>query len=180
MRKLLLGSLLSVFSGCGAGVSPELYAVVVDFFTLPDSCYLNNAQPSNVRVTDAPSLLNIQVWDGPDNTALLELESGLRTIDMGDAPTVTLTGLMKGTRGTGTWNFSSETVLKSTQVGRTLTDTTRFELNFERGQTFKGTGALSSSRACSGSTCTGTQPSCSVGGVNISGTRLQVTYERAP
>jgi len=181
MRKLVLGSLLFAFTGCGAGVSPEIYAIVVDFFTLPDSCFTNNAQPSNVTVSAAPVLLQVQVWDGPDNTAVLELESGIRSIDMGDAPTVTLTGLMKGKRGTGpVWNFAAETVQKSTQVGRTLTDTTKLELNLERGNTFKGTGNISSSRVCSGSTCTGTQPSCAVSGVALSGTRLEVKYERAP
>lgn len=179
MRRLLLGSLVVAFSGCG-GVSPELYAVAVDFFTLPDSCYSNNAQPSNTRVTDAPSLLQVQVWDGPDQTALLELETGVRSIDMGDAPTVTLTGLMKGKRGTGGWIFSSETVNKSTQVGRTITDTTKFEMTFERGVTFKGTGAVSSNRTCAGSTCMGTQPSCAVSGIVLSGTRLEVKYERGP
>lgn len=180
MRKLVLGSLLLAFTGCG-GVSPEVYAIVVDFFTLPDSCYMNNAQPSNVTVSAAPVLLQVQVWDGPDQTAVLELESGIRSIDMGDAPTVTLTGLMKGKKGTGaTWNFAAETVAKSTQVGRTLTDTTKLELNIERNVTFKGTGNITSSRACSGSTCVGTQPSCAVTNVALSGTKLEVKYERAP
>lgn len=178
MRKLLIASMLFAFTGCG-GVSPEVYAVVVDFFTLPDSCYTNNAQPSNVTTNNAPSLLNIQVWDGPEQTAVLELESGLRTIDMGDAPTITLTGLMKGKRGTGGWIFSSQTVAKSTQIGRTLTDDTKLDLTFERGNTFKGTAALSSTRTCAGSTCMGTQPSCSVS-TPVSGTRLEVKYERAP
>ncbi len=181
MRKLVLGSLVLAFSGCGAGVSPEVYAIVVDFFTLPDSCYTNNAQPSNVTVSAAPVLLNVQVWDGPDNTAVLELEGGIRSIDLGDAPTVTLTGLMKGKKGTGaTWNFAAETVQKSTQVGRTLTDTSKLELNMDRANTFKGTANISSSRSCAGSTCVGTQPTCAVSGVALSGTRLQVAYERAP
>jgi hypothetical protein len=181
MRTLVLGSLLLALTGCGGGVSPELYSIVVDFFTLPDGCYTNNAQPSNVTVTAAPVLLNVQVWDGPEQTAVLELEGGVRTIDMGDAPSVMLTGLMKGKRGTGaTWNFLAETVQKSTQVGRTLTDSTKFELNLERNITFKGTGNLTSSRACSGSTCAGTQPSCTVSNVGLSGTRIDVKYERAP
>lgn len=179
MRKLLMGSLLVGLTGC-AGAEPELYAVVVKFFTLPDNCYLNNAQPSNVTVADPPSLLNIQVWDGPDQTALLELESGLRTVDMGDAPTITLTGLMEGKRGTGGWNFVSQSSDKSTQVGRTITDDTKFEITFERGATFKGTVNLTSTRSCAGSTCMGTQPSCSVTGIPVSGTKIAVKYERAP
>jgi hypothetical protein len=180
MRRLVLASLLLTVTGCGAGISPELYAIVIDFFTLPDSCYLNNAQPSNVTVAAAPVLLRVQVWDGPSNTAVLELEEGIRSLEMGDAPTVALTGLMKGTRGTAGWTFAAETIQKSTQIGRTLTDTTKFELNFERSQTFKGTGGATSSRACSGTTCVGTQPSCSVSGVNLSGARLEVKYERPP
>ncbi|MBL8924207.1 MAG: hypothetical protein JNJ54_35465 [Myxococcaceae bacterium] len=180
MRNLLLASLVALSTtGCN-GVEPELYALVLPFFTLPDNCYLNNAQPSNVTVQDSPSLLNVQVWDGPEQTAILEIESGLRTIDMGDAPNITLTGLLTGKRGTGGWTFTHQGSDKSTQVGRTITDDTKVEFTFERGQSFKGTAALSSTRSCAGSTCMGTQPSCNVSGINITGTRFAVKYERGP
>jgi hypothetical protein len=157
-----------------------LFRSVVDFFTLPDNCYLNNAQPSNVTTQAAPALLSIQVWDGPDQTAVMELESGLRSIDMGDAPTITLTGLLKGVKDANTWKFSAQNVAKSTQVGRTVTDDTKVDMTIERANTFKGTATLTSARSCSGSTCMGTQPTCTVSGIKLSGTRIDVKYERAP
>ena len=77
MRKTLVLSAL-MLTGCGP-ISPELYALVVDFFTLPDSCYSNAMQPSSGTVSDSPSLLQVQVWDGPDSTAVLEVEQGSRS-----------------------------------------------------------------------------------------------------
>lgn len=177
MRKLLLSSFVA-FSGCGAGVSPELYAVVVDFFTLPDSCFTNNAQPSNVTISGPPTSMTVQVWDTAEG-ALLDVETP-RQFDMGDAANVAVGGPVKGKRGTGGWVFTTEASQKLTAGGQTLTTTTRAEFTFERGNTFKGTLALSSSRACSGTSCAAMQPSCTVSPITINGTRLVVNYERAP
>ncbi len=178
-QSLLLSAML--LTGCGAGVSPELYALTVDFFTLPDSCYSNGMQPGSGPVSAPAALIQVQVWDGPDNTAVLEVEQGGRTVDMGAAPNVPVNGLFKGTRGTGGWTFVSERVDRATVAGNTVTDTTKAEFVFERGQqTFTGTAALSSSRACTGNQCPGTSPSCAVSGLKIGGTRLAVQYERAP
>ncbi|MCU0697225.1 MAG: hypothetical protein MUC96_11915 [Myxococcaceae bacterium] len=179
MRKLLLSSLV-VFSGCGGAVTPELYAIVVDFFTIPDACYSNMAQPSNVVVTAQPALLQGQVWDAPEQSAIFEIEQGPASIDMGDAPSVAVRGLLRGKVMNNEWTFSGTNSAKSTQIGRTVTDTSSFELKFVRGTTFKGTATLTSRRECSGSTCQGTQPSCTISNIPVSGTRLQVAYERAP
>lgn len=179
MRKSLLLTAV-LLTGCGGGVTPELYALVVDYFTLPDSCYSNGMQPSSAVVSAPPGLLQVQVWDGPDNTAVLSVEEGGRSVDMGAAPNVAVGGLFKGTRGNNGWTFVSETVDRASVAGNTVTDTTRAEFVFDRGQTFKGTASLSSSRTCTGSACSGTNPACSVTGIKVDGTRLAVDYERAP
>lgn len=179
MRKLLLLSLVAM-SGCGGTVTPELYAIVVDFFTLPDSCYSNMAQPSSVTVTAQPSLIQAQVWDGPEQTAILEIEQGPATIDMGDAPSVALRGLLRGKAMNNEWTFTADNSQKVTGIGNTRTDTTRVEMKFTRGTTFKGTATLTSRRECSGTTCMGTQPTCTVTNVPLTGTRLQVEYLDTP
>ena len=61
-----------------------------------------------------------------------------------------------------------------------ITTTTHAELTFDRGVTFKGTGSLNSSSNCVGSQCPGTNPSCTVSGLVITGTKIAVQYERAP
>lgn len=177
MRSLLASLCVFALSACGDGVAPELYAVVVDFFTLPDSCYLNNAQPSNVTASAAPTQLTFQVWDGPEGS-FLDIETA-RMIDMGDAPTIAVGGVLKGKKDNANFIYSSETVTRSTQVGRTVTNTGKIELSFPRQNQFKGTGTLQSSAACSGSTCQGMQPSCSVS-LAVTGTRLKVDYQRTP
>ncbi|MCA2977189.1 MAG: hypothetical protein INH41_08780 [Myxococcaceae bacterium] len=179
MRLLPLLSLVAL-AGCGGGVTPELYAIAVDFFTLPDACFSNNAQPSAVTVTAQPQLFQVQVWDAAEQTAILEIVEGPASIDMGDAPSVPTRGLLKGKVMNGEWTFSGTNSTKTTLTGRTLSDTTSLELKFVRGTTFKGAAALSGRRECSGSTCSGTQPSCTVSTIPLNGTRLQVAYERAP
>jgi hypothetical protein len=180
MRKSLLLT-AALLTGCGGGVTPELYALAVDYFTLPDSCYSNGMQPSSVVVSAPPGLLQVQVWDGPDNTAVLEVEQGGRSIDMGAAPNVAVGGLFKGTKGDKGWTFVSETVDRATVAGNTVTDTTKAEFTFDRGaQTFKGTAALTASRTCTGSACSGTNPACAVSGITLTGTRIAVDYQRAP
>lgn len=179
MKKTLLLSLLAL-TGCN-GLTPELYSLVVEFFRLPDSCYSNGMQPTTGVTTAPPALIEVQVWDGPDNTAVLEVERGSRTVDMGAAPNVPVNGLFKGTRGNGGWSFVSETVASGTAGGNTVTDTARAEIVFERGQqTFNGLANLSSSRNCTGSACSGTNPACSVTGIKLTGTRIAVDYQRAP
>ncbi|MFO0601407.1 MAG: hypothetical protein U0228_39265 [Myxococcaceae bacterium] len=185
MRKvLMLTGLFTAalgFSGCG-GLTPELYELVVDAFTLPDSCYSNGMQPSTQQITEPPGLVSVKVWDGPEATAFLEIESGGGSIDMGAAPNVSLNGVFTGKKVDKGWTFSSDASTKTTAGGNTLTDTTHAEFTFERsGGTFKGTGALSSSRACTGAVCgTNGSPSCSVAGINFRGTRIAVQFERAP
>jgi hypothetical protein len=179
MRKSWMLAAL-VFSGCG-GVTPEIYQLVVDFFTLPDSCYSNGMQPSSGFTSTPPDLLQVNVWDGPEGGAFLKVEQGGGTIDMGAAPNVSVSGIFTGKRTDKGWTFSSDAVSRANAANTTFTDTTHAEFTFERGGgTFKGTGALSSSRACTGSACTGTQPSCSVSGINFKGSRIAVDFERAP
>lgn len=169
-----------MLSGCG-GATPEMYQLVVNYFTLPDSCYQSGMQPTTGVTVAPPELIQVQVWDGPDNTALLEVEEGGRSIDMGAAPNVAVGGLFKGAKADKGWTFVSEVEDRSTVAGNTVTDKTRAEFTFERGaQTFKGTAALTSSRTCTGSACSGTNPACAVSGITFTGTRLAVDYQRAP
>lgn len=169
-----------LFSGCG-GVTPEIYELVVDYFTLPDSCYSNGMQPTNQTTTAPPGLMQVRVWDGPENTAFLEVEQGGASIDMGAAPNVPVSGVFVGKKVEKGWTFSSDASDKATIASTTVVDTTHAEITFERsGGTFKGTGALSSSRTCTGTGCSGANPTCSVSGLNFRGTRIAVTFERAP
>lgn len=180
MRKSLMLSAL-LLSGCG-GVTPEIYQLVIDLFTLPDSCYSNMMQPASGVTTAPPELMQVNVWDGPEGASFMEIEQGGGTIDMGAAPSVPVSGVFTGKRTDKGITFSSDFVAKTTAANTTFTDTTHAELTFERGGgTFKGTAALSSSRACSGMACGGmTQPSCSVTGINFRGSRIAVNFERAP
>lgn len=180
MRKtwMLVAAMLS---GCG-GTSPELYDVVIDYFTLPDSCYQSGQQPGTVATTQPPRLMQVQVWDGPENVTYLEVQGAGMSVDLGAAPNVAINGIFTGKKADkGGWTFNSDNVEKQTLPGNNvITTTTHAELTFERAGTFKGTAALSSSRNCVGNQCPGTNPSCGVGSIVISGTRLAVQYERAP
>jgi hypothetical protein len=171
----------AVLSGCG-GTSPELYDLVVDYFTLPDSCYTSGMQPATVVTTQAPRLMQVQVWDGPDGVAYLEVQGTGSTVDLGAAPNVSISGIFtspkKGEKG---WTFVSDGVEKQTlPANNVITTTTHAELTFDRAGTFKGTAALSSSRNCVGNQCPGANPSCGVSGIVVSGTKLAVQYQRAP
>lgn len=169
-----------MLSGCG-GTSPEVYQLLVDYFTLPDSCYTSMMQPSTVTTTSPPAPLAVQVWDGPDNTAFLQIESAAISVDMGAAPNVTVGGIFTGKKVDKGWTFSSDGVQKQTLPGNNVvTTTTHAEITFERNNTFKGTGLLSSSSNCVGAQCPGTNPSCTVSGLVLTGTRVAVEYQRAP
>ena len=171
----------AVLSGCG-GQAPELYDLVVDYFTLPDSCYQSGMQPSTVFTATPSRLMQVQVWDGAEGTAFLEVQGTGVSIDMGAAPNVPVSGLFsspkKGDKG---WTFNSDSVEKQTLPGNNvITTTTHAELTIDRSPTFKGTAALSSSTNCVGNQCPGANPSCGVSGIVVHGTKLQVDYQRAP
>lgn len=169
-----------VLSGCG-GTTPEVYQLLVDYFTLPDSCYTSMMQPSTVVTSRPPTAMSVQVWEGPDNTASMQIESGTILIDMGAAPDVEVGGIFTGKKGDKGWVFTSDNARKQTlPANNVVTTTTHAEMTFERGVTFKGTAVLSSSSNCVGTGCPGTNPSCSVSGIVLTGTKVAVQYERAP
>ena len=180
MRALMVLTVVSL-SGCGGGASPELYALVVDNFSLPDSCYSSGKQPDVVAVTQPPRFVQVQVWDGADDTAYLQVEEGGTAIDMGAAPSVTIGGLFSGKKGDKGWTFTSDEVKKNTLPSSdVITTTTHAEITFDRARTFRGSAALSSSLICVGNLCPGTKPACAVSGILVNGTKLAVQYERAP
>lgn len=181
----MLGGCALVLVGCGSGAAtPELYGVLVDFFKPATTCYVNMMAPNSVVTTGAPTETQFEVWDGPDARAVLLLDQGGRQIDMGDAPDVQFNGALEGAHGSGGWAFTLDRVTETTaMVGGSMTkvtDTTKATVTFERGSTFKGTLALNSIRACEGTGCPATSPSCSLAGIAIRGTRLAVTYQRPP
>lgn len=183
MRQLIAALALVGFSGCGAGVAPELYNVVIDYFTLPNTCYQNGAPPNIVESAAPPRLMQISVWDGAANEAFLEINSGGGSIDMGWAPNVDVGGTMRGARNqnAATWTFIADTVIATTLPNiNTTTSKSRFTLTFERTQAFKGTASLTSSRECAGGGCSGAQPACDVSGIAVNGARLQVNYQTKP
>lgn len=178
-RKLWTLSLM-LLSGCGAGAKPELYALVIDYFTLPDTCYTSGMQPSTVATARPPILIQGQVWDGPEGLAYLEVVQGGAAVDLGAAPDVDFRGIFTGKKGDKGWTFNSDSSTKRTLPGNNvITDSSHASLTFERASTFKGTGSVSSSSTCVGAQCPGVNPSCAVS-LNLGGTRLEVDYERAP
>lgn len=179
MRKSLL-MVAMMLSGCG-GTAPELYDLLVSYFTLPDSCYDNGMQPSSGQTAGPPALVQVQVWDGPDATPYLEVQGTGISIDMGESPTVAVSGIFTGKRGDKGWTFTSERVSKQTIVGNVLTSTRKIELTFERTPQLKGTASLSSSQACAGTNCPAdASSSCAVSSIPFVGTQLKVDYERSP
>ncbi|PZR12698.1 MAG: hypothetical protein DI536_14065 [Archangium gephyra] len=183
MRKswLLLALLLT---GCN-GLTPETYSLVVDSAAPSASCFNSMMDPSIVETTVPPGLMQVQVWDGPDQTSYLEVEEGGGQIDMGDAPSVAISGIFTGKKGEKGTTFTRDSVAKQTTgnaANPTVnTVTTHAEIVFERGGgTFVGTATVSSSRSCSGMGCAMNQPTCSLSGIKVSGTRIAVEYERAP
>ncbi len=180
MRTLLI-AVATMLSGCGTGVSPELYDVVLDHFAQPDTCFTSGMQPNSLVISEPPSLMQVQVWEGPEDTAYLEIETGGGTVDLGDAPSAKLSGIFNGKKADKGWTFTSDSVEKQTVGGdNVVVDTTHVELTFERSRTFKGTGSIASSRTCTGNLCTGMNRSCAVSSLVLSGTRLEVEYQRAP
>lgn len=179
MRKTLMMAAM-MLSGCG-GTTPELYDLLVSYFTLPDSCYDNAMQPSSGQTSGPPALIQVQVWDGPDAVPYLEVQGTGVSIDMGESPTVAVSGVFTGKRGDKGLVFTSERVSKQTIAGNVLTQTRKIELTFERTPQTKGTAALSSSQACAGPNCPAdVSSSCTVSSVPFVGTQLKVDYERAP
>lgn len=182
MKRAVLMFAVVLLSGCGGTVKPELYALVVNFFSIPDNCYSDNQQPASGVTSSAPERLTVEVFDGPDGAAYLDVAQGGQSIDMGDAPSVPVNGVFTGARGDNGWDFKSDTTSKQTIFGNNVfTVSTHAQLTFPRGApTFKGTGALSSSQTCSGTNCPDTQPSCSVSTITFDGTRLEVDFLATP
>jgi len=168
MRALVLAVMLS---GCGSA-SPEIYALVFDIVSPPVTCFTN---PPATVVSGQLGTIDAEVWDGPEGKGYLSLESTL-TVDMGDAPTVTVTpGIaLEGTAGPGGWTFFTERTSVTTTpiIGTMNTEKTRLEIMFPRASTAKGTVSLTSSRVCTGTGCPAAMPTCSISGVNVSLTRL--------
>ncbi|MBL8951307.1 MAG: hypothetical protein JNK82_11050 [Myxococcaceae bacterium] len=173
--------LSAVLTGCGGGGSPELYALVFDVVTAPASCYAN---PPATTVTGVLGTLNAEVWDGPEGKAYLTVEGGSLSVDMGDAPTVTVSvgQAIEGSPAAGGWSFITDRTQTTTTpiIGTVTTVKTRAELTFARASTAKGTLSLSSSQTCTGTGCPGTMPTCSITGAVVRATRLNVAYEKAP
>ena len=181
--KRALVTLAVVLSGCGGTVKPELYALVVNFFTVPDSCYEDNKQPASGVTAAPPARLTVEVFDGPDGTAYLDVAEGSQTIDMGDAPSVQVAGIFTGKKADSGWKFTADASGKQQLVfgNNVITSSTHAELTFPRGMpTFKGTGALSSAQTCAGSNCPDSLPSCNVSGLTFDGTRLDVEFLATP
>src|SRR4051812_43096175 len=102
-------SLLAATACGGGGTSPELYAMVLDFVTAPSSCFQN---PPTTMTTQGPLVtLQAEVWDGPESKAYLVPTGGGLSIDMGDAPTITLgagTTLEGVNAGATGWTFTTD------------------------------------------------------------------------
>jgi hypothetical protein len=183
----LSACLACVLMACGGGASPEVYAVSVDFFKVPDSCFANATPPPTVISAGSPTSAQLQVWDGPDGKAYMEIEQGGRNIDLGSAPDVALTGTLEGTTGPGGWVFTTlrTSVAKPPNGTTTTTENSKGTVTIERSSgPMKGTLKLESTRVCEGTGCAATfaaaNPPCTVDGIVIRGTRVAVSYQRPP
>jgi hypothetical protein len=184
MKKVLVALAVATASSCGGGQAPELYSVVVDFFRPNTGCYLNGPPATSVTQS-SPMSLRVEVYDWQAQTVFLEITDGAVSVDMGDAPNVTLGGLMEGARPQSGDQiaFAANRTLETAQPGlggtTTITDTTSAAVTFGRQPTWKGTLELKSQRTCTGANCPST-PSCTISNIPVRGTRLQVDYEQAP
>ena len=180
MKKLLMLPALLLFSCPSAEYEPETYQLVIDNVQLPASCFNNMMLPNTVVTMAPPTAVEVTVWDAPDGKAIMELDSAVqRTIDMGDAPSVVLSGVLPGSRSGSTWVYVSERTATNTQGGTTITDHTSAKNTVERGGLAKGLLDLSSSRTCTGGGCNA-MPSCALTGIPLVSTRLRVNYQKAP
>ena len=191
MKKLLLALAVASASSCAGGQAPELYAVIIDFFRPSTSCYNSGMFPATSTTAASPAAIRVEVYDwadqgGSTQKVFLEIVDGSVSVDMGDAPNVTLGGFFEGSRGSSAdqpITFAANRTLETTTTvlgsTTTITDTTSATIAFPRGQNFKGTMELKSSRACAGS-CGNPTPSCTISNINIRGSRLKVEYEQAP
>jgi hypothetical protein len=190
MKKLIVALAAVCTSSCAGGVTPELYAVIVDFFRPGTSCYANNMYPANDVSASSGGSFRVEVYDWSDQgnqKVFLEIVSGGVTVDMGDARPVVLGGLFEGTRATGgdqpTTFVSSRTTERNVNVlGQTaaFVDNASATIAINRGRNVKGTLELKSTTTCTGTACPGTIPQCTIGGVQLRGTQLEVDYEQAP
>ena len=162
-------------SACGPA-APEVYNLVFEPITIPDSCF--TTVPTTKTTVSQPALVRATVWDGPSE-AFLEIAGG-GSQDMGDAPSVPVSGVLRGKHGSSGWAFVGETVTTATSSATTSTTSTKISLTFERGLSGKGTGSASSSLGCSGTGCPSTLPKCDINNIAFQATRIQVTYETAP
>lgn len=180
-------SMLSL-AGCAGGASPEIYAVAVDYFRPADSCYADARPPAQVTTASTQASAQLQVWDGPQNTAFLEIAQGAREIDMGTAPNVSFEGVLEGAREGSQHVFSATRSSVTTvppPLASKVTETTKLTLTFPRGGgPISGTMSLESSRTCEGSAClpnfAALNPPCNLSDIAFRGTRLAVEFERAP
>lgn len=180
MRSLPPALLALALVGCGGPATPELYAVVIDHFRAPASCYDSGEQPKSGTTVAPPALIQVEVWDGPDDTAVLQVQSGTINADMGDAPNVSVGGVFKGTKGNDGWTFSSGRTSVIATGATTVTETAGATFSFPREPTFTGTATLTSARTCDGTGCPTKLPSCTISGISLSGTQLQVEYLKTP
>lgn len=189
MKKLIIALVAVTSSSCAGGVSPELYAVIVDFFRPAPSCYVSGMYPSNDVTAASPMSLRVEVYDWQnqsDNKVFLEIVSGGVTVDMGDARPVILGGLFEGTKAQSAdqpVTFAASRTVERQSGGitgtATYTDNTKATISITRGRTIKGTLQLESATSCTGN-CPGTIPSCTISNINVRGTQLEVDYQQAP
>ena len=185
MKKLIVAMAIAA-SSCAGGQSPELYSVVVDFFRPAATCYANGQYPNSNVTASSPASLRIEVYDWQDQKVFLEITDGAVNIDMGDAPSVALGGLFEGSKpqsGDQPISFAVNRTVERTTGGLggqvTVTDVTSATVAFTRGATWKGTMELKAAETCTGTGCP-TTPSCTISGIPLRGTRLQVDYQQAP
>ena len=184
MRHALAVAAAVAVTGCGGGgISPELYALVLNTVTIPASCF--TVAPTDMVTKGPLGTTTVTVWDAPEGKAFLSPDTSL-SFDMGDAPTVSVSSAqaLEGVSSTNGWSFVAETDFSDVQnvLGgtRTVNSKTKLELIFPRAATGTGTLALSSSSSCTGAGCGTTMPTCAISGIPMRTSKLAVDFERTP
>jgi len=154
LRSILLStSLCTLLAGCG-GLEPNtLWEVSRIEGSRPASCYFDNKLPSSMTTSTGVEA-NIGPWEmyeGPENKMFLIL---------GDKQTV-----VEGTKKDSYTYEWSTTTTETQQIPSTVTatKTKANTLNFKvNGDTLTGTWEVRETYTCTGTSCMGTTPNCTV------------------
>lgn len=143
-RFALAAAVTLVFTACGE--DGKYYRLAIDatpLNSLPASCFADGQVPDPGQSTENLYRQGtVLAWDGADGAQYLDI-GDFGSFDMGDAPTVRIVGLIKGSKNTFT----------AARIDENGTEVRRQDLTFnftDMGATAKGTITAKSTVTCTG------------------------------